>query len=288
MLKKCLKYDLAAVFRVVWILIVVSFGAVVCMGAGLRCFTEVIIVPEEEPQFLAALGAMGGYFFAICCFIVAIAAAVVGTILVYWRMYSNFFTDEGYLTFTLPVKRSTLYLSKVLTCSIVEMAGAAACLLGGLIAIPIAIPTEGFALINVGIFTEIPTILTDMWNTLGVWPVVWVLLIPPMILVGQLANCGLTFLCITLGAAIFKKGKLIAAVGIYWLVNNLSGVVVQFVSFPLAFGMSGIMLILASESMLAGLAVTLVFLITIASTACGAAILHFINLTLLERKLNLA
>ena len=47
----------------------------------------------------------------IACVMAIIASAVVTELLVFVRFYKNFFTDEGYLTFTLPVSRKDLLLS---------------------------------------------------------------------------------------------------------------------------------------------------------------------------------
>lgn len=295
MLKKCLKYDLAAVFRILWILLIIMLGAVLAAGVGMRVCIESAQFLGTEPHdpspiimFPVILGVFGGYFSAIGCFIAAVGCATVCTILTYWRVYSNFFTDEGYLTFTLPVKRSTLYLSKVITCTVVELASLAVILVGGVCAVLIAIPFDAYPFFP-DIFKEMGTAFTEMWGTVGIWPLVWLLLMPLFMVANLLASNGLVLLCLTLGSAIFKKGKLIASIGIYWLVNRLSGVLAEIVVFPLIFGMSGLMMVMESAGgFVTGLTVTVAILIGVAMTACGAALLHFINLTILERKLNLA
>lgn len=295
MLKKCLKYDLAAVFRVVWILLIIMLVAVVAAGGSLRICIESAQFLGTEPHdpspiimFPAFLGVFGGYFSAIGCFIAAVGCATVCTILTYWRVYSNFFTDEGYLTFTLPVKRSTLYLSKVITCTVVELASICVVLVGGIFAVLVAIPFDAYPLIP-EFFKNLGTAFTEIGGALSVWPLVWLLLMPLIAVTNTLASNGLVLLCLMLGSAIFKKGKLIASIGIYWLINRLVGVVAEFITFPLAFGMSGLMLVMESAGgFAAGLSVTVAILIAVAMTACGAALLHFINLTILERKLNLA
>ena len=295
MLKKCLKYDLAAVFRILWILLIIMLGAVLIAGVSMRvCFESVIFfsMNDAEPNpaivFPVFLGVFGGYFSAIGCFIAAVGCATVCTILTYWRVYSNFFTDEGYLTFTLPVKRSTLYLSKVITCTVVELASLAVILIGGVCALLIAIPFDAYPFFP-DIFKEMGTAFTEMWCSVGIWPLAWVLLMPLFIVANLLASNGLVLLCLTLGSAIFKKGKLIASIGIYWLVNQLAGGVAELAVFPLTFGMSGIMMVMENAGgFVTGLTVTVAILIAVAMTACGAALLHFINLTILERKLNLA
>ena len=286
MLKKCLKYDFRSVFRLWWIMAVSMLGAAVVGGLGIRFFSQCASSPDV-PEGLLVLStfAMIGSMF---CLMAMVMGMTVSFILVFWRMYTHFYTDEGYLTFTLPVKRSTLYLSKVITCTVVELASLAVILIGGVCAVLIAIPFDAYPYIPQA-FREMGTAFTEMWGSVGIWPLVWLLLMPLFMVANLLASNGLVLLCLTLGSAIFKKGKLIASIGIYWLVNRLSGVLAEIVVFPLIFGMSGLMMVMESAGgFVTGLTVTVAILIGVAMTACGAALLHFINLTILERKLNLA
>ena len=116
MLKKCLKYDLRAVGRIWWILAASMAGAFIVASLSLRVLVQSTLDPDPS-SVLLTLSIFGGLISILCVFAI-FAAMTVSIILVYWRTYTHFYTDEGYLTFSLPVKRSTLYLSKVLTFSL--------------------------------------------------------------------------------------------------------------------------------------------------------------------------
>ena len=59
---------------------------------------------------------------AIAALFAVVAFCVVSTILVYVRFFKNFFSDEGYLTFSFPVPRRTLYLAKTVNAFIWNLA----------------------------------------------------------------------------------------------------------------------------------------------------------------------
>ena len=110
MLKKLSKYDLRSV-RKLWII----FALISVCASVIGSFTlKVILYDEFNHPLISILGLLGTYaaFMAILIF------PIVMFILVFLRFYKNFYTDEGYLTFTLPVKRGTLLMSKTLNAMI--------------------------------------------------------------------------------------------------------------------------------------------------------------------------
>ena len=109
MLKKLLKYDLRAVFRLWWVMAISSLGLAVIGGICLHTLIGVGV--DERSTIITIVAALG----MLATVIGLSAFLVVTVILIYVRFYKNFFTDEGYLTFTLPVKRSQLLNSKLIT-----------------------------------------------------------------------------------------------------------------------------------------------------------------------------
>ena len=110
MLKKLLKYDIRAVAGLWWIGAVVSVGASI-LGAILMRFS-IAVSDSNTPSVILKMFATLALIVGIFCVIAVAVSYVFTMILVFVRFYRHFFTDEGYLTFTLPVKRSTLLLSK--------------------------------------------------------------------------------------------------------------------------------------------------------------------------------
>ncbi len=287
MLKKCLKYDLKAILRLWWIIAASMLGAALIASIGIRFFIEVTRM--ESPNSALSLLSFAGLFSAIPCCIILFAGLTLSFILVYWRFYSHFYTDEGYLTFTLPIKRSTLYLSKVISGSIIELSTIAVFFLSiGLIVL--IVPPTGFdGLLNFVAYKAIGQAIQLLWAGVGPWLLLWIPLILALLVLFQLCGSGLTYLCVTIGAVVAKKHKLLAGIGIYYLVNTLLSLVSQFVSMFLSAGIFyTIGIIIQSGGAATGLGVAAILLITCAIAATIAICFHFISLDKVERKLNLA
>ena len=105
MLKKLMHYDFKSVFKLWWIGAVSTIALSVIGGFLAEIFTTDRDIPE--PIYVLAI------FGAILVYIGFLAFGIFAEILVYLRFYKNLFTDEGYLTFTLPAKRQSILNSKV-------------------------------------------------------------------------------------------------------------------------------------------------------------------------------
>lgn len=288
MLKKCLKYDFRSVFRLWWIMAVSMLGAAIVAGLGIRFFSQCTESPDvpEGLMVLSTFLMIGSIF----CILAMVMGMTVSFILVFWRMYTHFYTDEGYLTFTIPVKRSTLYLSKVIMGTLLQLATILVLVVGVLFIVLVAPPTEsGEFFLDFEAFRAIGEFFVSTWETCGAWMLLWIPAILAILLLMGLFQSGLIYLCITIGAVVAKKHKLIAAIGIYYGVNTVVGFVGEFI---LMFLMAGIMGILAAAAMaggaVMGITITAVLFIVALAFATLAAIVHFMTLNKIEKKLNLA
>lgn len=289
MLKKCLKYDLRAVHRIWWILAVTMVAASAVVAICIRALAQNMWNMTEESSGLEVLITLFGGAGAMLGFIAMVACLSVSVILVYWRTYTHFYTDEGYLTFTLPVKRSTLYLSKVITAAIVELSTGLLFVLGIALILLVAPPTEDGALLNPIVYTGLADLLGEAWKLVGGWMILWIVAALPIPLLACLFTSGMTMLCITVGAVIAKKHKLLAAIGIYYGVTTVLSFVGQLIMTFLSGGMVGIFGYAFDAGMTpAGLTVTAVLVAVSAITACIGVTLHFITVHLVEHRLNLA
>lgn len=289
MLKKCLKYDLRAVGRIWWILAVsmtaASVVVAVCVRALIQSIYNSAVSESASEIFVSLFGGAG----VVLGFIAMCACLVVSLLVVYIRTYSHFYTDEGYLTFTLPVRRSTLYLSKVITAAIVEISTVLLFLLGIALILLVAPVPEGGGLLNPIVYQMLGEGLAAAWEAMGGWMILWGLALLPLPLLFCLFTSGMTMLCITVGAVIAKKHKLLAAIGIYYGVTTILSFVGQLILTFLSGGMVGIFTLAFEAGMTpGGLTVLAVILMTGAVTACLGATLHFITVHMVERKLNLA
>ncbi len=150
-------------------------------------------------------------------------------------------------------------------------------------------PSESGHLIAVEIYESIGHAIQLLWTLTEGWLPVWGLLALVLLLLIQLYGSGLTYLCITIGSILAKKHKLLAGIGLYYLVN----MVVSFVGqFFMMFLLSGVLYVIAAAAnaggAVMGLTISAVLLCLCAAVASAAAVLHFTTLGKLERKLNLA
>jgi hypothetical protein len=288
MLKKCLKYDFEAVMRTWWIVAISMLGAAVIAGLGFRFFSQCMVAEEvhEGLTVLAAFVAMGSYF----CIMAMIIGMTVSFILIFWRMYTHFYTDQGYLTFTLPVKRSTLYLSKVIMATVLEAATVGVLILGILFIALVVPPTEGGEFfISLDWIGAIGDFCRGLADVAGWWLILWIPAAVAILLMFALFQNGLIYFCITMGAVVAKRHKLIAAIGIYYGVNLAVGLVGEIVLIFLSAGIIAIiMAALMAGGAVLGLTVTAILFILALAMAVLSAILHFMTVNKLERKLNLA
>lgn len=112
MLAKLLKYDFAALSRVLipvhLAVLAVGVLAIACFGVFRFVDNSSAAAPTLEP--LSAMMLMSG---GLCT--LALGAAPVATfVVIVRRWYANLFTDEGYLTLTLPVSAGAHVASKTI------------------------------------------------------------------------------------------------------------------------------------------------------------------------------
>ena len=275
MFRKLLRYDMRAIVKYWWIAAAVSllFSAI-----GGVCI-QILKVDYTEMGFLQGVAILGLVLVAL-----AIGAfSLVNMILVFARFYKNFFTDEGYLTFTLPVRRSQLLNSKLLASLIfmvctgfVMMADIAVLLLVG-------IPEEIF---SKAFIRGIKLFIEEVSSTLGFYAVVYILEILAAIVVSSIFAILVIFVCITLASTLTKKHKFIVAIGLYYAYSSVMGFVMQL--FMLNTGIYSIVEKIAalSEGELKFI-ISIILLGGISLMGVGAAGLHVLEEYLLRRRLNL-
>ena len=280
MFGKLLKYDFKYVARIWWMLAVGVLGLSVAASLVFRA----IFLNINSNGFFAFLSVLG-MFFLVVSFIGIFGSLVVTEVLVFVRFYKNFYTDEGYLTFTLPVKRSKLLLSKTLN-SIIWFA-----LHTALILVCVVI----FLGLGIGSSMGTPLLKTVgssigwLWDKVGWWLIVYAVeAILLFVVLSAFTTC-LVQLCITIGAIVAKKQKVLAAVGIYYLVNTVLSTVGSICLVVFLSGLEGFTVLLGGLSALAAnAAIALVLLIAILASLLVVLIVYFMTLGRIERKLNLA
>ena len=205
------------------------------------------------------------------------AFGILSSILLAMRYAKNCYSDEAYLTFTLPVKRSTVFNSKLFSGIIFEiMTGIVMCLSG---LIMLGIGTEG------QLFKDInDTVLTIKWLSSKLGIIFWeyAVLVLIVALLVFLLNTLVLYFSVTTAGAIVKRGKILAGIGVYYLCNIAISVCVYL-------GITSTFFITAARGNNIGDTFGLPLLGILVVWLVGAvSALYFVQLHMLEKKLNLA
>ena len=219
MFGKLLKHDFKAVFKGSLPLILAALAAAVIGGLSINFMTNANTRDNDILEALIALSTFLSY-------LVVISAPIGIQIIVFSHFYKNLFTDEGYLTFTLPVKRSSILLSKTLNAAIWTAISAATTF----ILIMVSIACTGALPAAIDIFESILSIFKFTSFTDALWIVVYAIMAVLILVALSVMQINLIQFCITLGATLVKKHKILASVGIYYAVNSALSFLAQILA----------------------------------------------------------
>ena len=277
MLRKLLRYDFKAVLKYWWIAALSS--VVLSLGGGwcISIFTN----EKDLPEALYVVATL----LMIVVVLGLLAFAILTTILIFSRFYKNFFTDEGYLTFTLPVKRSQLLNSKLIVSTTTAMLTFLVLIIDIIVMIVLVSHEE--------IFTKeywygfVNDFLLEFFRDEYIaYYVLWFIEAFVIVVLLVIFSSLFMFSCITVASIIAKKAKVITAIGIYYVANSIFSFVVQM--FWL-FGIASIdswLWNLSEQNTVKVVSLILFGLILFMSIFC--AVLYSIQYWMLDRKLNLS
>lgn len=278
MLKKLLRYDLKSVFRYWWIAALATLGLSVIGGFSL----SIIETGKDIPPIIGVIIALS-IFFAIAGIV---AFPIFSCIMVYIRYYKNFFTDEGYLTFTLPVKRSQLLNSKIITSVLIMVGTAIVIFIDILIMIAIFMGENFYNDFIMSLFQELHRIFSQMDILDWTYIIIGIIEIITIFLLSAVYSTLIVFGCISTGAMITKKAKIIAAIGIYYATNFVTSNLIYLTAI---FGASFIgekIVSLPAELTVPFEIIVLLAIILLLALVC--MLLYALNYFIIDRKLNLA
>ena len=284
MLFKLLKYDLRALYKYWWICAIISFGLSIVGGLSYNMLTTKMSALSLSLDAFMTVSIVISALIGIVLSTIGVSGFMLATeIFVFIRFYKHFFSDEGYLTFTLPVKRSSLLNSKIISAFMIHLSTIAVILLEVCTFVLFAIPMTNLRLMGKNIYN---TYLL-LWGNMGDFNfvmLVLVLLIAALVLI--LASYLFVLICITFGSIIVKKGKVFAAIGIYYLGNTIVSGISQLLS-TLAYSIiPGILVVLVGHE--AGITIWVLVLPVIVLLAALTVAMYALELYMLDRKLNLA
>ncbi len=232
MFAKLLKHDTKAVFKYWWLGAAASLLLALLGGFCMK----IANVDYTKYEILPILGSIGVSLTRLGIYLLPLFS----TILLVVRYYKHFFTDEGYLTFTLPVRKNTLLDSKVATGFVFSVLSTCVCLLSLYIIIligePEVIGTEEFYYEYSSIGHSIMMICFGydynlrFLQALGSYAVPYVILIVLIAIASIIVQLLFIYGCITLASSIVKKHKVLTAIGIYYGASSVVAVVLAVLS----------------------------------------------------------
>ena len=269
MLKKCLRYDIKSVF-VYWI-----FGAIAML---IMSIPGGLALRSQEIHINDAKHFPWEIFVLMIVYFVGIAFFILTEILVYVRFYKHFFTDEGYLTFTLPVKRRTLFTSKVLN-GVIFQAASIAVIIASVIIMTLFIPPS--------FEDEIITDAVGGFIADG-WIIAYLLECFVLFVILLFSSILSTYLIITIGATIVRKNKILVTIGIGYGVSFVTSILSYIITFGAIFYAASVAVVFPNGPSNVFLFIFLIIALVIAIVLTVAIIMGLVTLRIIERKLNLA
>ena len=215
MFRKLLKHEFLATRGLLGTLSCAALFLCVPGGLALRLLIH-LLKNRPSDEVVASFGIIG-LFFALLFMVFALGAYALGVqIYLCWRFYKHKFTDEGYLTFTLPATCTQIYLSSY--CSMLIWS-----VISGLV---VLVSANLIALIGAGEYILKPETLNEIisafqWILTGYDQIAEPILLCTAIMLALLSAPAIPMVCITLGAVLAKKHKILMAFVMYYALSTI-------------------------------------------------------------------
>ena len=229
-----------------------------------------------------------------------IAFAVLAIIIVTVRFYTSLFTDEGYLTFTLPVKRSVILNSKLL--NLLSYTGMTLTAILISLIVFAAISPDNISILEQNREPNLLAKVLDLIVSLnkgifetdgteyGIWFVVFEVLAVVIVLMYIFFTPMLIQTALTIGATVVKRAKVFVGIAIYYGCNTVLELILYGAFIG---GLSSVFSIIQIETALTTpteemLYILCLILTVIAFMSCCFGLMYTIMRRCLKNKLNLA
>ena len=283
MFSRLLKHEWRACAPLLGLLSLAAGGIALLATIVLRILVNYAdrLIEGTEGWGVIIVVALGVFLFfsvvALCVYAVAVQFILL------YRFYKNKYTDEGYLTFTLPVKTTHIFWSSFLNMLIWMVISFAVVIVVAFLALLFGTAKEG--LVNPDIFDVVKGLIELLGNinlelllrdNLSI-PYLVILILS--VLTAPFYGLFIPMACITAGAVLAKKHKILASFGIYYAVNFAVGIVTSVASIAPTMFMMGNGDIAAYYTISVGIQLVITLALTI-----GA---YFFTIHVMKRRLNL-
>ena len=274
MLRKLLKYDFLSIRR--YLIPLLLLTPALSFIAGMISFLS-----AKTSQALVTLGLKSIFFFSI--FALALSVALLPVLLVV-RYYAGLYSDSGYLTLMLPVKRRMLIFSKLLCAFLSELSY----IVVAFFSFVFALGAGSAAAVGRNPFYGYKIIFDGIRGFLQTAPLNAALLVVEIlayVLVWVILQFSILYLGVTLGAVIFQgKGKILGGVLFCFVTNTAVSTLLSLIELAISGGIIGIGSLSAFES---GTTLQIFFAVEIILRLGISVGLYFFNVRMTEKKLNL-
>ena len=280
MFVKGMKYELRSVSRIVLPMLIIFLCAAMIMSLGFILDGRVFgftAKAEESGTVMSVLFALAESLIGIGLLFLMAAINIAVYVLIIHRFYVSFFTDEGYLTFTLPITINCHLMIKIVSMFFWNLATLIVTLLGGLII---------FGGLYVGyteeakvILSEFPYIFEMFWSALhqsSEYVLAEMVVGGLTLLVTTIFQSLLIYFSICLGCMLFRKHRLIGAIIGIFGVNTVYSFITSIGSFLLTY-----------SSMMSEIAYLVIMGFTAVLTVIGTIAIYIGMRYILQKKLNL-
>lgn len=289
MLKKLFVYDFRDIGKTMWLF---TFIVVLTTLGGCGAATALWSFDWEgsfEPNIASVSFVILLAIVIFISYVAVIAYMVLSTIMIMKRYYTNLFTDEGYLTFTLPVSTDYILNAKILA-GVLWNAITMVVTVGAFGAIIVCVISPEHVGDVVDIYADMFSVFFGGGGLSGGNLVFYCIEYIVYILIALFFGILLMYVAITVASVIAKKARVILGIGIYAgvttvisTVTSVGSVIISVVSAEMTEGLEEYSSAMNYLSVQAH--IQMIFMIVICGVVSVGA--YLLNRYLLKNKLNL-
>lgn len=233
MLKKLIKYEMLSISRTAFPLMLVALAMSIISSILLTIQERLFSSHRLDSDIFVIPSAILGIL-QVMSFLVIYTSFFAVSIIILMRFYKNFFTDEGYLTFTLPVTANEQLIAKVVSGFAWEII--ATLTLFAAISLNLLLNTAlGNTIFSLEMLKMIKnlfqTFFREIYDIVGANIGFYIIELVVLILVSAVSNLLVFYLAITIGSISAKKHRLLRAIGAFFVIDTIrsiaSSIIVQ-------------------------------------------------------------
>ncbi len=227
MLKKLLKHEFRYYRKFMLITMLVMVVSVLFIRLAVFAFMHMPEEIETTGEALMSLAAIPLMMFCMVLYYTAMLSLAVPHVFGAVRFYRNLTQDQGYLSFTLPVKPSHHVFCKTLVPTVWTLILSIVLVLSGTLAVVIG--NDAFTEI-----TQVFKILGEEFAAEGIWIGGWIALFLFLSVISVISSVVMVNFSISLGQ-LFRKHKLIGSILSYLGLNTVISMITGVFSFLTIF-----------------------------------------------------